>query len=160
MLTPYVYTHYTSALASYLQYTHQREHLGSILEPNSDQWNLRVFLMPLSRLQVEAWMSRTRHGNGSDYGSGSVDGDGSIFDDGVLPNGTVTYTGPSSFLIQSVLERDLELGLSTELQWSMGKFQAVLKGGYTLEIVQNRDLVADAPKEMNHYVSFGLTLSY
>ncbi|GAF77998.1 unnamed protein product, partial [marine sediment metagenome] len=114
MITPYMYTHSSHQAINYLQYTHQGKHLGSVLEPNSDQWSFSVFFMPLRWIQLEAWAKRIRHGNGSDYadGEGSVDGDGSIFDDGYLPDGTVTFRRPSSFLKQETLEKVLQLGLT------------------------------------------------
>ena len=72
--------------------------------PNSDQWTIRTFAMPIAALQFEVLYRRIRHGNGSDYGEGSVDGDGSIFDDGYRPSGGVTFKEVSSFLTQDVLK--------------------------------------------------------
>ena len=160
MITPYMYTHSSLNPTNYLQYTHQGEHIGSVLEPNSDQWRLNVLFMPLRWMNVDIWAKRVQHGNGSDYGEGTIDGDGSIFDDGIRSNGAVTYTGPSSFLIQEVLEKVWQIGLSAIIKWTGEELDAELKTSYILEFIQKRDLNPDAPDEINHYFNVGLTATY
>ena len=111
-------------------------------------------------MQFEVWAKSIRHGNGSDYGEGSVDGDGSIFDDSKLPDGTQTYTGPSSFLIQDTLEKVKQLGLTMDLRLPIEKLDISIKGGYVLELIQKKDLDPGAADEINHIVKINLSIGY
>jgi hypothetical protein len=160
MITPYMYTHSAHQPLDYLQYTHHGKHLGSILEPNSDQLSFSAYLMPLSWLDFEVWIKKIRHGNGSDYGAGSVDGDGSIFDDGYLTNGTPTFLGPSSFLTQETLEEVFQVGLTLRFRGTGKSFSPTAAAGYTFEYLRHRDLNPSAPLELNHIFNINVGFSY
>lgn len=154
MVTPYMYTHSSLQQMNYLQYTHDGEHLGSVLEPNSDQIALRIQFAPLHWLAFETWLKNIRHGNGSDYGDGSIDGDGSIWDDGYLSNGEATFVdAPSTFLTQEILEKVLQVGVTAEVAIDLWKTDTALSITYTFERVQNRDLDGNAPLESNHLLN-------
>ena len=64
---------------SMFSYTHLGEGIGTILEPNSDQITLEVFLQPEPWYSVDLKGRFARHGNASD---GYTTGDGSYYDTG------------------------------------------------------------------------------
>jgi hypothetical protein len=151
LITPYMYTHTRFGSLGYLNYTNFNRHLGSVLDPNSDQLIVKAQLQPFSWLFAETWFRASRHGNGSDQGSGSVAGDGSIWDDGYAPSGAVTFRGPSTFLTQSILESLLQAGAAAEIALPFGGFTAWLRAEYVFEIVWNKELVAGM-NPMNNYL--------
>ena len=153
---PYMYTHNANQPVNYMQYTHLGKHLGSVLEPNSDQISAAAFIQPIPEASVELWFKRLRHGNGSDYGEGSIDGDGSVYDDGYEPYGGATFLDTSSFLTQETLEVVTQAGLKVVADIDIGPMELSARVGYTLELVKNRDLNPDAPDETNHIVSLEL----
>ena len=153
LILPYTYTHSSLQPVNYLQYTHLGKHLGSVLEPNSDQLSARLFVEPVAGIGFNAWFKRIRHGNASDYGEGSIDGDGSIYDDGYLPGGYITFLDASSFLSQETLETVTQVGVGFDVELHVWELELQLQGGYTLEFVKNRDLDPSVPDETNHLFS-------
>jgi hypothetical protein len=147
MITPYAFTHDSTATVNYLNYVQTDTGIGSILKPNSDQFYLQAFFQPASFLSVNFFSRFTRHGNASE-GVPLLTGNGDYWDDGRLPDGTVTFYGPMRFLTQSVLEMILQIGIKAEIQIRLGFALLDLGIGYIFEYGWNRNLVAynDGPK--------------
>ncbi|HET6486773.1 MAG TPA: hypothetical protein VFH83_10160 [Spirochaetia bacterium] len=158
-ITPYTYTHFSYDTLNYLQYTNLGQQLGSILPPNSDQWTLRVEVIPLSWLRLDLWGKLIRHGNGSDYGSGVVVGTGTVYDDGAL-TGPITFLNQNSFLTQAVLEKDEQIGIEGTADLAYIGLRGELSLSYTLEGVQNRDLNPAAPNELNNILGIRLSFGF
>ena len=153
MITPYTYTHSAHRSVDFLSYTHAGENLGSILDPNSDQITLTVFLTPTEWLDMDLWGRFIRHGNASeDYPTG----DGTIFDDGYTSTGEVTFFGPSRFLTQDTLEMVLQLGLNLDFRFPQRLWFEV---GYMIEQVWNRGFNS-GENELNNFLSFGVGVRF
>jgi len=155
MITPYTYSHFRDLFLNYLNYVNFDQHLGSILDPNSDQLIVRAQLQLNPMISGMLWLRLSRHGNGSDHGEGSVAGDGSIWDDGVAPDGTETYYGSSTFLTQKVLEKILQVGLRVETELRFVPVKASVLAEYTLEVVQNTGLER-GKDTTTHYVKLSV----
>jgi hypothetical protein len=140
MITPYTFTHNSTAVVNYLNYTHDDTGIGSILQPNSDQMYLSVFLQPVSIVDINFFSRFIRHGNPSD-GYVTDGGGGDYWDDGRESDGTVMFYGPMRFLTQSVLEMILQIGLYAEIRIRLGFGVLTLGAGYTFEYGWNRNLV-------------------
>jgi hypothetical protein len=139
MITPYTYTHNAESSVPYLSYTHLGKSLGSILEPNSDQITLKVFLTPAEWMDLDLLTRFMRHGNASEeYDRG----DGTIFDDGFYDAGTVTFYGPSRFLTQSVIEIVFQTGFDLGFHFPLGWSELSIGLGYLFEYTWNRNLVS------------------
>jgi len=154
MVTPYTYTHHDNALGggmSMFSYTHLGEGIGTILEPNSDQITLEVFLQPEPWYSVDLKGRFARHGNASD---GYTTGDGSYYDTGY--NGSdATFIGPARFLTQDVLEYVFQLGFQLGFEFSLDWVEMECGAGYMFEYVHNKDLI-EGKKEFNHFLNLFL----
>ncbi len=151
MVTPFMYTHGSKHLINYLTYTHWGYHLGSVLDPNSDQLTVKASLMLTDQVQAEIWGRYSRHGDGS------TDGVGDIWDDGYLSTGFVTFYGPSTFLAQSVLEKIFQLGLGLDFALPIAFLDILLETEYVFEVIQNKRFNNGA-QETNHYLKLLLGL--
>lgn len=157
MITPYMYTHSAHADIKYLTYTHDGKNIGSILEPNSDQINLHVFIMPVSSLEIDLWTKFTRHGNASEgFEEEGVTSDGTVFDDGYLSDGTVTFYGPSRFLTQDIIEKVLQLGFTIDWLLPVPYVKTHIQSRYTYQYIWNKDLVE--VDEAKHFLEFMVLL--
>jgi hypothetical protein len=160
LLTPYMYSHLTRAPITYLTYTHYGHHLGSTLEPNSDQLSLKASLFLRRLLAAELTARYVRHGNHSaTYVPAELQG--TLWDDGLDTDGNVTFYGPSTFLAQDVLERTLQLGCSLTGRLPLSRLAAELRAeaGYTFEAIRNPGFV-DGASETNHYLRLLLGLDW
>ena len=156
MITPYTYTHSAHRAVDFLSYTHAGKNLGSILDPNSDQITLTVFLTPTDWLDLDVWGRFIRHGNASeDYSTG----DGTIYDDGYTSAGDVTFYGHSRFLTQDTLEKVLQAGLDLEFRFPLKWGSLSFEMGYILEQIWNKDLVSGR-NESNQFFSFGIGIRF
>ena len=157
LVTPYMYTHGSVHPINYLTYTHQGRHLGSVLDPNSDQLTMKASLILNERIQAEIWGRYSRHGNHSEA---DVDSQwaGTIWDDGYDNNTqSVTFYGPSTFLAQSVLEKIFQLGLGLDFALPVAFLDILLETEYVFEVIQNRRFI-DGALETNHYLKLLLGL--
>lgn len=157
MITPYMYTHSAHADINYLTYTHDGKNIGSILEPNSDQINFHIFLIPLSGLEIDLWTKFTRHGNASEgFEEEGVISDGTVFDDGFLFDGTVTFYGPSRFLTQDIIEKVLQIGFTIDWFMPVWVINTHVQSRYTYQYIWNKDLVK--VNEVKHFLEFMVIL--
>ncbi|MBN2535866.1 MAG: hypothetical protein JXB88_23500 [Spirochaetales bacterium] len=157
MITPYMYTHSAHADINYLTYTHDGKNIGSILEPNSDQINLHIFLMPLSWLEIDLWTKFTRHGNASEgFEEDGIISDGTVFDDGYLSEGEVTFYGPSRFLNQDIIEKVLQLGFSMDWFLPVPYVNTRIQTKYTFQYIWNKNL--EEIDEATHFLEFMVLL--
>jgi hypothetical protein len=156
MITPYTYTHSADRPVYFLAYTHAGEHLGSILEPNSDQITLTLFLTPAEWMDLDLWGRFIRHGNASEN---YAEGDGSIFDDGYTSTGEVTFYGPSRFLTQSTLEMVLQTGVDLDFRFALRWGGLSFHVGYIFEHVWNRNLES-GENEVNNFMNLGLRIRF
>jgi hypothetical protein len=149
MITPYTFTHNATSVVNYLSYTHMDSGIGSVLNPNSDQMYLSVWLEPASFLSVDLFSRLTRHGNPSE---GYADGNGDYWDDGRDNTGAVRFFGPMEFLTQDVIEVIFQIGFKTEWRIGLGFGRLVLGAGYTFEYGWNRGL-ADGDNGARHIIN-------
>jgi hypothetical protein len=156
MVTPYTYTHYEKQEINYLMYTHEGQGIGTILEPNSDQITLSVFLQPVSFCNINLGGRFARHGNASeDYPYG----DGSYYDDGFDDDSdVVTFDAPARFLTQDVLEYVLQISIRTEFIFGLGWGELSCGAGYMFEYVENKNLIA-GNHEFNNFFNVFLKLA-
>jgi hypothetical protein len=138
MITPYTFTHSARSAVPYLSYTHLGYNVGSILEPNSDQVRLSLFMTPLPWLDCSLTGRFIRHGNASE---GLDQGTGTIYDDGYLADGTVSFYGPSRFLTQDVIEHVLQVGTDVSLTFPFSWGTLFSRAGYTFEYAWNKNLI-------------------
>jgi hypothetical protein len=153
LLTPYMYSHLTREPITYLTYTHDGHHLGSTLEPNSDQLTLKAALFLHRLLTAELSARYVRHGNYSVAADVPDQWEGTVWDDGLDPSGVVTFYGDSTFLDQDVLERTLQLSCALDSRLPLPRLAAELRAeaAYTFETIKNRGFV-DGVDETNHYL--------
>ncbi|MBN2440004.1 MAG: hypothetical protein JXJ04_01620 [Spirochaetales bacterium] len=158
MITPYMYTHHAGGDPSYLTYTHDGKNIGTILEPNSDQLYLDIFLTPLSWLEIDLWTKFTRHGNASEgFEEDGVTSDGTVFDDGFQSDGTITFYGPSRFLTQDIIEHVLQLGCIVDCYIDIPYVTTYVSVGYTYQYIWNKNLEKDV-NEQKHFLELMLVL--
>jgi hypothetical protein len=143
MITPYTFTQNSTAVVNYLNYVQEDTGIGSILQPNSDQFYLQAQFQPASFLAVDCFSRFTRHGIAS-AGVPGLTGDVSYWDDGRDQNGNATYfvDQPLRFLTQDVLEMILQFGVKAEVQIRLGFALLDLGIGYIFEYGWNRNLTA------------------
>lgn len=162
LVMPYMYTHIDTPDANdpnYQNYTHLGTNLGAELQPNSDRIAAGWTARPLPFLDLSANGVYIRHGNASE-GWDILNGDGTIWDPGYDSADQPTFQGHTRFLEQPVLERTLQLGLSASSRLPIpGRLAVTARAGYTFERIENPGLV-EGETEVNHYVTFGLSLSY
>ena len=136
MVTPYLYAHHPAAL-DYLTYTHAGRHLGTMLDPNSDELRVRARAFPLDWLGIDLSVRRVRHGGPAG---------GSVWDHGLV-DGSFVFYGPSTFLKQDVLEHLLQARAGIDLQVDLAPVNLSVALAYTYEQVTNRDLVRGADEQ-------------
>ncbi len=150
MITPFTFTHNSTAVVNYLNYTHDDSGIGSILQPNSDQLYLSIFMQPASFLCLDFFSRFIRHGDPSEGYAGA--GMGDYWDDGRDNTGTVYFFGPMQFLTQSILEKIFQVGLSAEFRIKLGFGVLMLGAGYTFEYGWDRNLVS-GNDGARHYIN-------
>lgn len=148
MVTPYLYAHHPAAI-DYLTYTHEGRHLGTMLDPNSDEIRVRAQAFPLDWLGIDLSLRRVRHGGPAG---------GSVWDHGLV-GGSFVFYGPSTFLKQDVLEHLLQARAGIDLRVDLQPVELRLELAYTYEQVSNRDLVAGAD-EQSHLFEVSTSVRY
>jgi hypothetical protein len=136
LVTPYMYTH---IYRSYdLTYTHHDTHLGSVLDPNSDELIFTYVLSPFRLFDSELKLRYVRHGNASeDYPPGN----GTIYDDGYYSGETPSFLGASRFLTQRVIEHTLQISLDVSATFRLFDTIKLDAGiGYMFEYVWNKNI--------------------
>ncbi len=136
IVTPYLYAHHPAAL-DYLTYTHAGRHLGTMLDPNSDEIRVSARAFPLDWLGIDLSLRRVRHGGPAG---------GSVWDHGLV-GGSFVFSGPSTFLKQDVLEHLLQARAGIDLRVDLQPVELRFALAYTYEQVSNRDLVPGAGEQ-------------
>ena len=131
-----MYAHHPAAL-DYLTYTHAGRHLGTMLDPNSDELRVSARAFPLDWLGIDLSVRRVRHGGPAG---------GSVWDHGLV-GGSFVFYGPSTFLKQDVLEHLLQARAGIDLQVDLAPVNLSVALAYTYEQVTNRDLVRGADEQ-------------
>jgi hypothetical protein len=159
MVTPYMYTHVNRGGSYDLTYTNEETHVGSVLEPNSDEIIFRYLLSPERLFDAEIKARYVRHGNASE-GTAVKNGDGSIYDEGYDPGGNATYIGPSRFLTQGLLEHTLQVSVDMKKGFLMFDSLTIDAGiGYMFEYIWNWKLESGNNRIQN-IVSLSLSIMY
>ena len=136
MVTPYLYAHHPAAI-DYLTYTHAGRHLGTMLDPNSDELLVSARAFPLDWIGVDVSLRRVRHGGPAG---------GSVWDHGLV-DGSFVFYGPSTFLKQEVLEHVLQARAGVDLRVDLQPVELRLALSYTYQQVNNRDLTPGADEQ-------------
>ena len=136
MVTPYLYAHHPAAL-DYLTYTHAGRHLGTMLDPNSDELRVSARAFPLDWIGIDLSLRRVRHGGPAG---------GSVWDHGLV-DGAFVFYGPSTFLKQDVLEHVLQARAGIDLHVDLQPVELHLGLSYTYQQVNNRDLEPGADEQ-------------
>jgi hypothetical protein len=163
LVTPYMYTHlpyggYLTGEPNYLNYTHNGVSLGSVLEPNSDQFSLSAFLTPVPWLETEVFTRWIRHGNAS-LGYSDQNVTGTIFDAGYKVSGDAVFQETTRFLTQDVLEHVFQLGLDNSVTFNLPKVFITISLGYTFEVVLNEGLIPQK-NAVHNYGKLGAQFSF
>ncbi len=159
LVTPYMYTHINRGGSYDLTYTNEETHIGSSLEPNSDELVFKYTLSPFRLFDAEIKARYVRHGNASE-GTTVEKGDGSVYDEGYDTFGNATYLGPSRFLTQSTLEHTLQVSIdlfTTFFIFDSIKIDAGI--GYMFEHVWNWKL-ASGNDRIQNLISLSLFVMY
>ncbi len=152
IISQYMYTHVGQVAAPaaqvptpYLNYTHNGTNLGSAMEPNSDRFSLKAYVMPASWLDIDIFATFMRHGNASadvynTVGNTGIIGDGTVWDDGWTNNGVVTFYTPARTLNQAVMEYTLQAGLELSFNFPFKYVELSFKIGYIFQQIWNKSL--------------------
>ena len=81
-----------------------------------------------------------------------------MWDDGRLADGRIGFLERSSFLNKSSLEKVWQIGVDAHVDLRYGLLRVAATAGYTLEVLENRDLDPAAPRETNHMFSLGVSV--
>jgi len=154
-IEPYCYTHYPQEMPNYtvpvnINYSNDGENIGYHLPPNSDEFLIKVFSYPLSRLAVKAQYQLIRHGTG-DHENGQIEGDIDIW----LDYGSLSEYPDKDFLHDGVYEWINILKLNGSYVMASGK--VTLWAEYNYVIARNFNNIKGNDVSMN-LVGFGFKI--